>query len=184
MIVFVSGPVSSIEHVWTFPEEQNCWFGTTTPTLHSSASLCSASLRTKTVRFVSSSEMFLMQDVTAMSERSSYKTDPFFGFRVKSITLLSVSCVNSFPFSSSFALLCTFFFIVLCYSLCFSSVTNLFLFTSSPVFCSVSLFIFFPFDLVFLAFDRVPQEEAKTNFESVFFCHNYRAKVQNTKNEF
>lgn len=176
--------------MWTSPEEQNCWFGTTTPTLHSSASLCSASLRTKTVRFFCSFEMFLMHDVTVTSERSSYKKDP---------ALISISLglgLNRLPccqchvwmhFLSPLPLLSfvLFFFIVLCFGLCFFSVTNLFLFTSSPVFCSVSLFIFFPFYLVFLAFDRVPQEEAKTNFESVFFfCHNYRAKVQNTKNEF
>lgn len=65
------------------------------------------------------------------------------------------------------------------------SVTNLFLFISPPVFCSVSLFISFPFKLFFCGFDRVTpcRGKKKTNFD-FFFLHNYGAKKQNMKKEF
>lgn len=67
------------------------------------------------------------------------------------------------------------------------SVTNLFLFTSSPVFCSVSLFICSPFNLFFFGFGRVkvPAGGEKTNFDCFFFFNNYGAqKKGNMKNEF
>ena len=83
-------------------------------------------------------------------------------FKGEVVDGVSASRVNLCPFSSFLGLLC---FFSSSFSVSASgssvSVTNLFLLTSSPVFCSVSLFKMFPFYLLFFVFDRVPPGRSK-----------------------
>lgn len=64
------------------------------------------------------------------------------------------------------------------------SVTNLYLFKFPSVFCSVSLFIFFPFKMFFLWILQSNSLQGEKPNLDIFFLHNYRAKKQNMKKKF
>lgn len=87
------------------------------------------------------------------------------------VVFIHLMLTSRFCFSCLSSRIVSFFLTPLSVLLSAFSVTNLFLFTSSPVFCSVSLFICSPFNLFFFGFSRVkvPAGGEKTNFDCFFF---------------